>query len=272
VHLIYLDDGGKGAIKVFGGVVVDHSWFTLVEVQSALIVYQLLGNERRDQFKEFHASDLYNGEGVFEGIAEEKRHAAFQQLLDVRNMLRIAYVYSAIDTGALNRSPMRSASWMDIAFTMCACAIDEYIRKAHMTVWTQHSELPEEKRVGLKFPDTPFSLIIVDEPEQQRDKGRIRDSFRAMRKPLAHAIQQTSEGGPFTWSNRLVAPADEVLFGNSADSIGLQVADACNWVMWRHLSGDEAGNLYDELMNGVVICAKPEPEWTQYRHLFRAHD
>jgi hypothetical protein len=167
---------------------------------------------------------------------------------------------------------------------MCVCAIDSFL---HAELMANVSEWADRQAGGdeTPFSDWPLTLIIIDEPEKG-DKGRIQSSFRSIRAPLQKAWRRIDEDvsreasddprsdgvSSFISTNRLRMPVDDVFFGNSANSIGLQIADVCNWVMWRHLSGDPAANFYERLMEGTVICAKPEPEWTQYRHLFRSHD
>jgi hypothetical protein len=64
---------------------------------------------------------------------------------------------------------------------------------------------------------------------------------------------------------------DSMYFGKSVDSVGLQFADAANWTIHRLLNGAETdGNILTEVRT-VAICAKPEPDWTHYRHLFKDH-
>src|SRR5687767_10499907 len=96
VFLTYLDDGGKGAVKIFGGIVMDHEMFHLLEGASALIGIDLVRPEHQEKF-EFHASDLFAGTNAFEGIDAAKRHQALGQLLALPKHLHASYVYSAID-------------------------------------------------------------------------------------------------------------------------------------------------------------------------------
>jgi hypothetical protein len=269
VFLTYLDDGGKGPVKVFGGVVVPDDRFSVLETMSAFIARELIPPERLERFEEFHASDLFLGVKPFDGIPEEKRYGALRELIQLRNHWGIAYVYSAVDTNELSKSPMRSASWIDSAFFMVACAIDEFI----MGDYRQSMRaLVESGLPPRSIPESPLNLMIVDEQGQQADASRIRSSFRSIRRPLVHALEPTGRvPTEFRLLNRLQAPVDQVLFGNSADSIGLQMADACNWVMWKHLTGEET-LFFDDLKRGRIVCAQPEPEWTRYRHLFRSHE
>jgi hypothetical protein len=275
VYLTYLDDGGKGNIKVFGGVVVTEEEFTRLELMSAMIVYRLFSaDEQRQAFTEFHATDLFAGTGAFKGIEEPARHRALLELVQLRSMVGLPYIYSAVDVQELKKGPLRSASWVDTAFFMTACAVDDFLvaqAKFALDTWLQQLQ---DSSVGRRMPPLrPLSLMVVDEPEQLADKGRIRDSFRLIRQPISRALKPQSPGANvFNLTNRLQAPVDEVFFGHSADSIGLQMADACNWVMWRRLVGEPEDDFFRELMRGPVICAKPEPEWSTYRHLFKSHE
>ena len=289
VYLIYLDDAGKGEIRVFGGIIVPDSRFSLLETTSAVIAANLLPAERRKTFTEFHASDLFNGTNAFEGILEEQRHRALRELIQLRNHLGITFVYSAVDMKALNKGPTRSASWLDMAFFMCACAIDQHLTIEHYKSVIRFAKFNADQLPPGSMnlpPESLLSLMIIDDPGDKKDRGLIRDSFRSIRQPLAIALEPTKDeilrpgrrivkslnSPTFQLSNRLVAPVDQVLFGSSADSIGLQMADACSWVMWKHLCGENPGELYSDLIKGQIICAKPEPEWTQCRHLLRSHD
>jgi hypothetical protein len=61
-------------------------------------------------------------------------------------------------------------------------------------------------------------------------------------------------------------------FGDSRDSVGIQMADLCNYFMWRHLLKKKGGEKFYQLFSSQAQCAKPEPEWSTYRQLFWTHD
>jgi len=75
-----------------------------------------------------------------------------------------------------------------------------------------------------------------------------------------------------------------MFFANSTDSLGLQIADLCNYFVRGHLEdiaekdgvlrleGLAKKNAFYELIAPRVICAKPSPEWQQHGHLFRNHE
>ena len=267
VFLTYLDDGGKDGIKVFGGVIVPMPWFTNFESSSAVVIAKLLPDERRETFDEFHASDLYAGTKTFEGLPEEGRYAAICELLQERARYSLTYVYSAIDMRRLQRAPVRSASWLDTAFFMCVRKIDELLRHQGF----RNIEQWHKGHVMGITPAWPLNVMILDEPGNAADKHKIRSTFRLMRQTVVRSMRPIPGGG-FQHSSETACQLDDLFFGSSADSIGLQVADVCNWVMWRYLRDRVEDDFYKALMKGDVVCAKHEPEWSDYRHLFLTHD
>lgn len=276
MFLTYLDDGGKGTVKVFGGIVVDASEFKTLEVMSGVVVAELVPPSRRTDF-EFHASDLFLGTGSFAGIAEEDRHKALLNLISVPQLVRATYIYTAVDTQRLQKGPVRSAQWIDLGFFMVALGVDLMLRErgiATMKAWMESDRttpMPYEA-------NRPLNLMIIDEPEQDKQRHLIRATFRELRGIVTRVIQPTEQpisasGVSYSFTNRIVSSVDDVFFGSSSDSIGLQIADACNWVMWRHLADNIEDKFFNQLMlSGLVKCAKPEPEWAEYRQLYRAHD
>jgi hypothetical protein len=65
---------------------------------------------------------------------------------------------------------------------------------------------------------------------------------------------------------------DDLFFGDSSHSVGLQVADCLNYVMWRYLTDGIEDKFSKALLANRVIVAKPEPEWSQYQQIFRSHE
>jgi hypothetical protein len=75
-----------------------------------------------------------------------------------------------------------------------------------------------------------------------------------------------------------------MFFADSAASLGLQLADLCNYFVRLHLEGitekDDVlhlegmarKNAFYELILPQIICSKPSPEWQQFGDLFRNHE
>jgi hypothetical protein len=60
-----------------------------------------------------------------------------------------------------------------------------------------------------------------------------------------------------------------MFFADSTDCIGVQIADLCNYFVRLRLEGTEEPQKFYEMFADLAICAKPDPEWNQYGHLFR---
>jgi hypothetical protein len=260
VYLSYFDDGGKGQIKVFGGLVVDHRRYYLLERAVGFAIGPILGIKSDEEF-ELKGSDLIRGKGKCEPFPEQKRRAAVTELLQNIRTQEAAYIYSAVDTEALARSPVRSTNWMDLGFSMCALQVDEFIREefGHLI---KAAGTDREKYAQVEMP---LSLIIVDDCDKE-PKDRIKKSYRRMRRRLHVPSSGLAD-------QQLRNVLDDMYFGDSAYSAGLQLADICNHIMWGHLSGTEDDpKLYEALLACRVFSARHEPEWSQSRHLLRAHD
>jgi hypothetical protein len=101
VHLAYLDEAGTDGHSpyvMFGAVIISPGTFGWMERFHSIAIEQLFETEEIDQkFHEFHASQLYLGEGPFEGIDEEKRFTAIRVLLLALRNYKASYVYAAVD-------------------------------------------------------------------------------------------------------------------------------------------------------------------------------
>ena len=256
MHLAYLDDAGTDThspITMFGAVIVSPDNFGHLEAIHNTAIQQIIpADQVEEKFREFHASELYQGTGAFDGIVEEKRFTAIRVLLMALQSDDFPYIYAAIDRKKLRKSPMGSASPSDTAFRLCALGVEDWARG-------QHSHPPGSVRVD----HNDLCLYILDETKDKPLKEQLRKSYRDLR--AAHPYVPPHE-------NRLWHAHDDMYFSDSRDSAGIQMADLCNYFMWRHLLKKEGGEEFYAMFASHAQCAKPEPEWTTYRDLFWTHD
>lgn len=256
MHLAYLDDAGTdkhSPIVMFGAVIIFPDKFNYVETLHSAAIQQIIPLEQiEDKFKEFHAAELYNGEGPFEGIDETKRFDAIRVLLAAMKHESLPYIYTAIDRKQLSRSPLGSANPTDSAFRLCALGVEDWAR-------AQHTHHPGIIRVDPK----DLCLFIADDTADRPLKEQLRRSYRSLR--CAHPYVAPSD-------NRLWHAHDDLYFGDSRDSVGIQLADLCSYFMWRRLLKKEFPKEFYDMFAPNAICAKPEPEWSTYSELFWAHD
>src|SRR3954470_12154562 len=100
VHLAYMDESGTDGHSptvMVGALIIPAGQFGRMSMMHSMAIEQILPLEKIDEFNEFHASELYNGVGVFEGIEKEKRFTAIQVLLSAVRFENLSFVYAAAD-------------------------------------------------------------------------------------------------------------------------------------------------------------------------------
>jgi hypothetical protein len=262
VHLAYLDDSQQRepSIAMFGSVVMPHGVFGWAERFHSIAIEQLFpADEIEERFQEFHAADLFHGEGAFKGIDEDKRFDAITVLLMTMKQYQIPFIYAAINEKKLEKSPL-SQGLLEIAhplvpaFKLCALGIEMWAKKLH------------GNNSVVDYSDQ--YMLIVDETKDQELKKRLRRSYRLLRTARPYIANSV---------NRLWYAHDAMYFGDSRDSVGIQLADLCTYFMQRHLSNpnpnaEDDGESFYKMFASQAICAAPEPEWSQYRELLLSHE
>lgn len=241
MHIAYLDDSRdeKGAdLAVIGALLIPDSHFHVTEAFVGLAVEQLIPEDKLEKFEEFHAAELHGGHGVFEGIEDGHRYEVIRNLLNVVAVHEFPFVYSAVSRKALSSTAFGSSEAIDIAFRMCARAVEEHMR--------------DRETDGL-------CLFIFDDTTDVNLKRRLRATFAALRKRVR----------PPNWNdNTLCHSHDDMYFGDSKYSIGIQLADLCTYFVSRNIKHRSDPENFFEVFRKVSICAKVEPEWSQSPGIF----
>ena len=257
VHLAYLDEtgtDGHSPIVMFGAVVVTPGTFGWVERLHSIAIEQIFSpDEIEEKFHEFHASELYRGEGAFAGIEEAKRFDAIRVLLMAMEDQKLPYIYGAVDRTKLAKSLAGTARPLDCAFRLCALGIEDWARSQHPQV---------SGAIQIDYQDQ-YLFILDDNTTDKELKKQLRTSYRLLR--AAHPYTLKNE-------NRLWHAHDEMYFGDSRESVGIQMADLCNYFMLHHLLKKEGSEEFYEIFVAQAICAKPEPERSQFHDFFVSHD
>ncbi len=264
MHLAYFDESTtSGQIAIFGAVVVPSGAWGWTERLHGIAIEQLFDvNEIEEKFKEFHAWELFNGEGAFKGIEERKRFSAIQVLLI--GHYRLPFIYGAIDEKKLANSSFAKSLFgtarpVTAAFRLCALGVEDWARKQHQQ---------PDQGVALDYKDN--YLLIVDSTTDQELKKQLQASYKLLRGKHPYSTPQPHD-------NRLWHSHDEMYFGDSVSCLGIQPADLCTHFMQRHLlkrdktQKDKADEFFN-LIRPHAICAKPEPEWSQHGEFLPSHD
>jgi hypothetical protein len=234
VYLSYIDDSGrfdkkKNTFQVLSAVMVHDHLHWHVEVNAALAIPE----ERLETFEEFHAWQLYGGYEVFDGIPRDRRYRVIEDLLALVDSFKMPVVYGAVDVRKLQQKSYASAMPVDIAFRLCLNGINNYIR---------------ESKGGL---GTEPALLILDNSKEKDRNNRLRQTFRELRKQMR----------PPDFDPGLEHIHDDMYFGDSKDSIGIQLADLCSYFIGKHLEGGDADaeNFY-QMIEKQIVFRKVEPE------------
>lgn len=256
MHLAYFDEtgtDGHSPIAMFGALVVPVGKFGRMSILHSAAIQQILPPDRIDEFKEFHAYQLYRGTDIFEGIDETKRFTAIRVLLMAVEQEELPFIYAAADRKAFMNSPFGSHQPLSAAFHMSLLGIEDWATNNHPN-WSR-----DTKQIDWK--DT--YLCILDDFDDKKKKDELGNIYRTLR--AKHPFVPNHP-------NRLWHGHDCMFFANSLDSIGVQISDLCNYFVRLRLSGEPEPQHFYDIFSKHVICAKPDPEWKLYGQLFRSHD
>jgi hypothetical protein len=149
---------------------------------------------------------------------------------------------------------------LDVAFNVCVRGIDGWVDEHIVRL----SDLGTDK-VTMLSPLGPseLCLLVVDDTSDQGLKHALKSSFRSLR-VRARGLRQLES------DRRVWHLHDDMYFGDSKDSVGIQIADLCNYFMMRKLRGEN--DEFFELLEPYAICATPEPEFSQCKPWLMRHD
>jgi hypothetical protein len=257
MYLAYSDDSktkhNNVEWQVMSSVLVKDEHFRELELRVGLIAEELLPAENYDQFAEFHACDLYNGTYAFKGMERAQRMSILEVLLGTLETLRIPVVYGAVDLSRLDKKIYASANPIDMTFRMCALGVQDWMGKQLQEQFAayQVTKTPHEH---VRFDDV--ALFILDDFEGNRPlKSALQLAFRQMRKPVRPPDFQSL--------SQLEYALDDIYFGDSKFSVGLQLADACSYFIGKHLGGDATVDRFYARIEPQIVYSQIEPKQEQ---------
>lgn len=253
VHLAYLDDSDtkqkKKKWQVLSAVVIEDHQFPRLEVVLDFVREDLIPPEKIDEFEEFHACELYGGYGVFEGIDQDKRFDAIRLLLTNLKLTKASVIYGAVDLVAMQSNIYGSAEPLDVAFRTCIKGVRECVRDAMESSIGPAVAACEDADAKAKAYQAAMkaqflerlAILIIDDFPDRKLKELLSRSFRGMR------------GKNFSHFH------DDVYFGDSRYSIGIQMADLCSYFIARHLEGDEETEPFYEMIKPYLAFSETHP-------------
>jgi hypothetical protein len=242
MHLAYVDDAcshSASRIVIAGACLIEDKQFLEIEAAASIAIAHLIPKDRQPKFKRFHAAEMWSADrkSVFAGldISECRRTMAF--LLNQVERLKFPVIYSAVDKQRLREAAI-SSDPLNAVFRMCALGIEFWLRENGY-----HKS---------------FALLICDKGDKSVME-MFEQSFRDLRKPYRPPHN--------TWG-RLQHIHDDLYFGSSISSIGLQIADLCAWVIQRKLRGNADIEEHFQIIRPHVVCAKVNPDWSNGKGIY----
>lgn len=238
MYLAYVDESDTKAKpqkwQVMSAVLIEDKKFKFTEIAVYGVVEEIIPADKVHLFEEFHACELYGGFGVFEGISQTVRFDAIHRLLSLIQGFGLPVVYGAVDLDRLQGEVCASADPLDVCFRMCLSGIskwsDDHIHARVDTELEPHGGFTEANRdkVHSAFFHSMIEelvMLIVDDCDK-KIKEMLHRTFRAIRPRCRPDVA-------------LQNLHDDMYFGDSRYSIGIQLADLCSYFIARHLVGDE---------------------------------
>ena len=237
MYLVYIDDSIEDSgYQIIGAVIVRDLAFKAIEEFLAKVIDSEVPEELRADF-EFHASALFHAKKPFESLSRDKALEIISDCLSIITNAPIPVVYGAVDLKKLRRSLYATAQPVDIAFRLCLEGIEKWFQS------TEKEAVPF-KEVNYDADDH-FGILISDDTKNVHVKDTMQKAFRAHRRRLK-SVSHTR--GLFVEHLH-----DDMYFGSSSYSVGIQLADICSFLILRHLQGKEDTEyLYDKLKPHII--------------------
>jgi len=233
MFLAYMDDCGtrdnKQRFQVLTSVIINDRWFygtaSLSIAGLATHIPEDKAEEFWGKFEEFKGHELFWGRGPFEMLSQEVRHGIIDFMLDLVTHFEMSIVYGALQKDKLGH--FVSVNALDVCFRTCMDGIAEMVK----------GEAGNE-----------FAMLIAD--NSNKDSKVLRDSFYAFRKEMGrHGI----EPFPTPYLH------DDMYFGDSKYSIGIQLADLCGFIITKHLQGEPSSEGFYDLIKDRIVYSRIEP-------------
>ena len=214
---------------VIGGPIIPSGKYMVLESALTSILRRAVPEDQWGSF-EFHASDMFRARGPFESMGLEKCRKALEAIFKVVNRLKIPILYGAVDGRSPELRVYPPADPTDAAFRLYLQSLEE---------WFLISILRNEAAPG---------ILIVDELTDPRKKQVLQkalDGFRRKHRP---------DGMGPGLTNHLL---DAIYFGDSKNSIGIQLADICMYFTARHLGEKPDSEGFYRLIESRFFNLKP---------------
>jgi hypothetical protein len=247
VFLAYIDDSGtrdkRRKFQLMTSVIIPDGAFRSLEQFAAGSIAAYIPDDKadkfREQFREFKGFELFGGYGPFDGIGKDTRFKIIELLLSMIRTHSFALIFGAVDKAEWEKQKSKSGEKFiygastvdDICFRACLKGVGEFVER--------------------NWPST-FALTIADDSTDKDIKNSMRSAFYSYRERVK----------PEKWFTPVPFLHDDMYFGDSRYSIGIQLADLCGYIISRHLENDSDPDIqrFYGIIERHVMYSRMEPE------------
>lgn len=215
MYLAYLDDSSDESYQIMTATVVPDNKFMTIEEYLASVIDEFVPEDKRDTF-EFHASAMFHGKPPFENLTRDDVLKIFEKCASIVVGAPLQISYGGVNMRNLRGGLYATAKPADVAFRLCLAGLESIL-----------VGLEEDNRKSatgihaLRHED--FGILICDEHKM---KDELQKAFRANRRRLKSGSHNRG---------LLLHLHDDLYFGDSAYSVGIQITDICGFIILRHL-------------------------------------
>jgi len=226
MHIVYLDDSkqekARDRFQVMGAVLVNDAIFDSLEQDLAYYLYELVEPDAGEKIEEFHACDLLARSKQFAKIERARAIEILSTAVSAVDRMHIPVVYGAVDLAKLYATNYATANPVDISFRICVKLLEEWFKETS--------------------PDG-LGLLICDDSDKPVRNAML-NAF--------HLFRNRAISSPMV-RGELEHLHDDMYFGDSKFSKGIQLADICTFLIGRHLAGySDTEDLYQKLSKSIA--------------------
>jgi hypothetical protein len=259
LYISYVDDSGSSGtnledrqvpFQVIGGPLIEDTIYSRLQLALATEIFNLVPRDDWESF-EFHAADLFRAKPPFDRLGAEKCGQLLERALGVIKEYNLPVICGSVDKANLKTQLYRTADPADMAFELYLQSLQEWLEKNSTDQFSVARGLLICDDVRLHKQDDSRK----DDPERKGDlRYRIEQAFRRNKtRPISISFDNNIEksAGIDRFSTYLF---DDIYFGDSKNSIGLQLADICVYFVARNLaSRSDSRGFYDIIKDQLVL-------------------
>ena len=221
----YIDDSCTAPFQVIGGPLIKSDLYNGIELALSLQLEDLLSEDQWARF-EFHASKMFSAqEEPYKTLGQEKCWELLKEVLGAVRDCDIPILYGAVDRNKVSSDPIlrRALDLPTVAFNSYLVALEEWLAVR---------------------PDAEPGMLIVDNSgEKSKVRTAVTEAFRTRRKRARIGTMTDSVPSYLL---------DDIYFGDSKNSMGIQVADVCVYFIDRYLcNAPEAEGFYNIIKDRI---------------------